>query len=180
MFTLYSFCQHVHQEPDDIHYAALSVNLTSRPRRQRNNNQNECVYSSGKWQNFFFIGVHSVRRFSTPHTFTVQFLIFSLVGWLVDGSQIKGKNNFFDLFVWLVCIVHFTFYSPHKSPFCKFRCNMFMCNGMCGQIDRVFLDYLILLCKQGISGALYQRLIFMNNSIFRFQFFSSLQKMAAF
>ncbi|XP_071334030.1 uncharacterized protein [Trachinotus anak] len=32
----------------DLHYAALSVNLPNRSRRQRNNTENECVYSSMK------------------------------------------------------------------------------------------------------------------------------------
>ncbi|XP_051284744.1 uncharacterized protein LOC127379327 [Dicentrarchus labrax] len=37
-----------HQEADNLHYAALSVNLPNRSRRQRNSTNNECVYSSVK------------------------------------------------------------------------------------------------------------------------------------
>uniref|UniRef100_A0A3Q3LFG0 Uncharacterized LOC113137501 n=1 Tax=Mastacembelus armatus TaxID=205130 RepID=A0A3Q3LFG0_9TELE len=33
---------------ENVHYAALSVNLPNRPRRQRNNSRSECVYSSVK------------------------------------------------------------------------------------------------------------------------------------
>ncbi|XP_036968487.1 uncharacterized protein LOC119027418 isoform X2 [Acanthopagrus latus] len=36
------------QEAENLHYAALSVNRTKRTRRQRNNTNNECVYSSVK------------------------------------------------------------------------------------------------------------------------------------
>uniref|UniRef100_A0A8C9X4P6 Ig-like domain-containing protein n=1 Tax=Sander lucioperca TaxID=283035 RepID=A0A8C9X4P6_SANLU len=35
-------------DADNLHYAALSVNLPNRSRRQRNNTNNECVYSSVK------------------------------------------------------------------------------------------------------------------------------------
>ncbi|XP_042258213.1 uncharacterized protein LOC121890028 isoform X1 [Thunnus maccoyii] len=37
-----------YQHTDNLHYAALSVNLPNRPRRARNNTKNECVYSSVK------------------------------------------------------------------------------------------------------------------------------------
>ncbi|XP_030286969.1 uncharacterized protein LOC115589931 [Sparus aurata] len=37
-----------HRDSDDLHYAALSVKLPKRSRRQRNNTNNECVYSSVK------------------------------------------------------------------------------------------------------------------------------------
>ncbi|XP_042257069.1 immunoglobulin kappa light chain-like isoform X1 [Thunnus maccoyii] len=37
-----------YKEADNLHYAALSVNLPNRPRRARNNTKNECVYSSVK------------------------------------------------------------------------------------------------------------------------------------
>uniref|UniRef100_A0A8C9YS39 Ig-like domain-containing protein n=1 Tax=Sander lucioperca TaxID=283035 RepID=A0A8C9YS39_SANLU len=37
-----------YQDADNLHYAALSVNLPNRSRRQRNNTNNECVYSSVK------------------------------------------------------------------------------------------------------------------------------------
>uniref|UniRef100_A0A671Y205 Ig-like domain-containing protein n=1 Tax=Sparus aurata TaxID=8175 RepID=A0A671Y205_SPAAU len=37
-----------HEHADDLHYAALSVNLPNSSRRQRNNTNNECVYSSVK------------------------------------------------------------------------------------------------------------------------------------
>ncbi|XP_073330779.1 uncharacterized protein [Pagrus major] len=37
-----------HGDADNLHYAALSVNLPNRSRRQRNNTNNECVYSSVK------------------------------------------------------------------------------------------------------------------------------------
>ncbi|XP_067436038.1 immunoglobulin kappa light chain-like [Thunnus thynnus] len=37
-----------YQEADNLHYAALSVNLPNRPRRARKNTKNECVYSSVK------------------------------------------------------------------------------------------------------------------------------------
>ncbi|XP_042258276.1 immunoglobulin kappa light chain-like [Thunnus maccoyii] len=40
-----------YQEADNLHYAALSVNLPNRPRRARNNTKNECVYSSVKQWN---------------------------------------------------------------------------------------------------------------------------------
>uniref|UniRef100_A0A4W6DH27 Ig-like domain-containing protein n=1 Tax=Lates calcarifer TaxID=8187 RepID=A0A4W6DH27_LATCA len=36
------------QDADHLHYAALSVNLPNRSRRQRNNTNNDCVYSSVK------------------------------------------------------------------------------------------------------------------------------------
>ncbi|KAM9335606.1 uncharacterized protein ABDE67_020604 [Symphorus nematophorus] len=36
------------QDADNLHYAALSVNLPNRSRRQRHNTNNECVYSSVK------------------------------------------------------------------------------------------------------------------------------------
>ncbi|XP_027143753.1 immunoglobulin kappa light chain-like isoform X2 [Larimichthys crocea] len=35
-------------DEDNLHYAALNVNLPKRPRRQRNNTRDECVYSSVK------------------------------------------------------------------------------------------------------------------------------------
>ncbi|XP_042258215.1 immunoglobulin kappa light chain-like isoform X1 [Thunnus maccoyii] len=37
-----------YQDTDNLHYAALSVNLPNRPRRAGNNTKNECVYSSVK------------------------------------------------------------------------------------------------------------------------------------
>ncbi|XP_073330791.1 uncharacterized protein [Pagrus major] len=37
-----------HGDADNLHYAALSVKLPNRSRRQRNNTNNECVYSSVK------------------------------------------------------------------------------------------------------------------------------------
>ncbi|XP_030286134.1 uncharacterized protein LOC115589434 [Sparus aurata] len=37
-----------HRHADNLHYAALSVNLPNRSRRQRNSTNNECVYSSVK------------------------------------------------------------------------------------------------------------------------------------
>ncbi|XP_028419502.1 uncharacterized protein LOC114545431 [Perca flavescens] len=37
-----------YQAADNLHYAALSVNLPNRSRRQRNNTNDECVYSSVK------------------------------------------------------------------------------------------------------------------------------------
>ncbi|XP_044196597.1 uncharacterized protein LOC122973260 isoform X2 [Thunnus albacares] len=37
-----------YKEADNLHYAALSVNLPNRPRRARNNTKDECVYSSVK------------------------------------------------------------------------------------------------------------------------------------
>ncbi|XP_031144254.1 uncharacterized protein LOC116042270 [Sander lucioperca] len=37
-----------YQDADNLHYAALSVNLPNRSRRQRNNTNDECVYSSVK------------------------------------------------------------------------------------------------------------------------------------
>ncbi|XP_036968478.1 uncharacterized protein LOC119027410 isoform X1 [Acanthopagrus latus] len=37
-----------HRDANNLHYAALSVNLPNRSRRQRNNTNNECVYSSVK------------------------------------------------------------------------------------------------------------------------------------
>ncbi|XP_073330783.1 uncharacterized protein [Pagrus major] len=37
-----------YQEAENLHYAALSVNQAKRTRRQRNNTDNECVYSSVK------------------------------------------------------------------------------------------------------------------------------------
>ncbi|XP_042258049.1 immunoglobulin kappa light chain-like [Thunnus maccoyii] len=37
-----------YQHTDNLHYAALSVNLPNRSRRARNNTKNECVYSSVK------------------------------------------------------------------------------------------------------------------------------------
>ncbi|XP_067436043.1 immunoglobulin kappa light chain-like isoform X2 [Thunnus thynnus] len=37
-----------YKEADNLHYAALSVNLPNRSRRARNNTKNECVYSSVK------------------------------------------------------------------------------------------------------------------------------------
>ncbi|XP_051231362.1 uncharacterized protein LOC127349546 [Dicentrarchus labrax] len=37
-----------HQDTNNLHYAALSVNLPNRSRRQRNSTNNECVYSSVK------------------------------------------------------------------------------------------------------------------------------------
>ncbi|XP_078101762.1 uncharacterized protein LOC144514808 [Sander vitreus] len=37
-----------YQDADNVHYAALSVNLPNRSRRQRNNTNDECVYSSVK------------------------------------------------------------------------------------------------------------------------------------
>uniref|UniRef100_A0A7N8Y0J1 Uncharacterized LOC113137501 n=1 Tax=Mastacembelus armatus TaxID=205130 RepID=A0A7N8Y0J1_9TELE len=37
-----------YQNTENVHYAALSVNLPNRPRRQRNNSRSECVYSSVK------------------------------------------------------------------------------------------------------------------------------------
>nr|ACU27034.1 novel immune-type receptor 5 [Dicentrarchus labrax] len=40
-----------HQEADNLHYAALNVNTAYRSRRQRDNTQNECVYSRVKQQN---------------------------------------------------------------------------------------------------------------------------------
>ncbi|XP_035480042.1 uncharacterized protein LOC118300077 isoform X1 [Scophthalmus maximus] len=36
----------VYRDVDDLHYAALSVNLPNRSRRQRDNTMDECVYSS--------------------------------------------------------------------------------------------------------------------------------------
>uniref|UniRef100_A0A4W6BPQ0 Ig-like domain-containing protein n=1 Tax=Lates calcarifer TaxID=8187 RepID=A0A4W6BPQ0_LATCA len=36
------------QDEDNLHYAALSVNLPNRSRRQRDNTENDCVYSSVK------------------------------------------------------------------------------------------------------------------------------------
>ncbi|XP_030285483.1 uncharacterized protein LOC115588951 [Sparus aurata] len=37
-----------HGDADNLHYAAVSVNLPNRTRRQRNNTSNDCVYSSVK------------------------------------------------------------------------------------------------------------------------------------
>uniref|UniRef100_A0A671XVE2 Ig-like domain-containing protein n=1 Tax=Sparus aurata TaxID=8175 RepID=A0A671XVE2_SPAAU len=37
-----------HGDADDLHYAAVSVNLPNRSRRHRNNANNDCVYSSVK------------------------------------------------------------------------------------------------------------------------------------
>ncbi|XP_026184067.1 uncharacterized protein LOC113142915 [Mastacembelus armatus] len=37
-----------YQDKENVHYAALSVNLPNRPRRQRNNSRSECVYTSVK------------------------------------------------------------------------------------------------------------------------------------
>ncbi|XP_051284745.1 uncharacterized protein LOC127379328 [Dicentrarchus labrax] len=37
-----------HRDADNLHYAALSVNLPNRSRRQRNSTNNECVYSRVK------------------------------------------------------------------------------------------------------------------------------------
>ncbi|XP_027143764.1 immunoglobulin kappa light chain-like [Larimichthys crocea] len=37
-----------HRDEDNLHYAALSVNLPDRSRRQRNNSRDACVYSSVK------------------------------------------------------------------------------------------------------------------------------------
>ncbi|XP_030286967.1 uncharacterized protein LOC115589928 [Sparus aurata] len=37
-----------HRDADNLHYAALSVKLPNRSRRQKNNTNNECVYSSVK------------------------------------------------------------------------------------------------------------------------------------
>ncbi|XP_034712719.1 immunoglobulin kappa light chain-like isoform X2 [Etheostoma cragini] len=37
-----------YQDADDVHYAALSITLPNRPRRQRNNTNDECVYSGVK------------------------------------------------------------------------------------------------------------------------------------
>ncbi|XP_027143756.1 immunoglobulin kappa light chain-like isoform X1 [Larimichthys crocea] len=37
-----------HRDEDNLHYAALNVNLPKRPRRQRNNTRDECVYSGVK------------------------------------------------------------------------------------------------------------------------------------
>nr|XP_046236420.1 uncharacterized protein LOC124054454 [Scatophagus argus] len=37
-----------YRDADDLHYAALNVNLPNRSRRQRDNTRNECVYSSVK------------------------------------------------------------------------------------------------------------------------------------
>lgn len=41
-------CKQAHREKDDIHYAAVSVSLPNRLRRQRKSTDNECVYSSVK------------------------------------------------------------------------------------------------------------------------------------
>ncbi|XP_045897899.1 immunoglobulin kappa light chain-like [Micropterus dolomieu] len=40
-----------YQDADSLHYAALNVNLPNRSRRQRNNTNSECVYSSVKQMN---------------------------------------------------------------------------------------------------------------------------------
>ncbi|XP_027143755.1 uncharacterized protein LOC113747629 isoform X2 [Larimichthys crocea] len=37
-----------HRDDDNLHYAALNVNLPKRPRRQKNNTRDECVYSGVK------------------------------------------------------------------------------------------------------------------------------------
>ena len=46
LIYLYAFCYQGCRE--DLHYAALNLNLPNRSRRQRNNTNSECVYSSVK------------------------------------------------------------------------------------------------------------------------------------
>ena len=41
-------CYQGYEEAENLHYAALSVNQAKRTRRQRNNTNSECVYSSVK------------------------------------------------------------------------------------------------------------------------------------
>ena len=44
----YTFFLQVYREGVDLNYAALSINLNNRSRKQRNDTNNECVYSSVK------------------------------------------------------------------------------------------------------------------------------------
>uniref|UniRef100_A0A671Y1Y9 Uncharacterized LOC115589433 n=1 Tax=Sparus aurata TaxID=8175 RepID=A0A671Y1Y9_SPAAU len=48
LIYFYIFCHQGHGDADDLHYAALSFNLPNRSRRQRNNTNSECMYSSVK------------------------------------------------------------------------------------------------------------------------------------
>ena len=48
LIDLYIFCYQSHRNAENLYYAALSVNLPNRSRRQRNSTNNECVYSSVK------------------------------------------------------------------------------------------------------------------------------------
>lgn len=44
-FYFYKMCQQSHHSADDIHYAALHLNLPRRSKKQRANPDNECIYS---------------------------------------------------------------------------------------------------------------------------------------
>uniref|UniRef100_A0A671XW36 Ig-like domain-containing protein n=1 Tax=Sparus aurata TaxID=8175 RepID=A0A671XW36_SPAAU len=48
LIHFYIFCHQGHGDADNLHYAALSVKLPKRSRRERNNTNNECMYSSVK------------------------------------------------------------------------------------------------------------------------------------
>uniref|UniRef100_A0A8C9X6L7 Ig-like domain-containing protein n=1 Tax=Sander lucioperca TaxID=283035 RepID=A0A8C9X6L7_SANLU len=48
LLHFYILCYQGFRDVDNLHYAALSVNLPNRSRRQRNNTNSECVYSGVK------------------------------------------------------------------------------------------------------------------------------------